>query len=277
MAGSNNVLEFVREDDFVEYYLFPTVDTNDEKQQEVILTGILSKVNRIIEKYTKEYLWHKDEFKLVPRTSIYNSLIQVDGEKEYLPPHLYGASHYGDNIEDEWFMVFILQQLTKEIKGLIARVYDADGEFLLIEAANVLPNWASPETSENRVYIYDGCIHIVPPTSDKDPTLSIMEALSEIWTHPEETVASNEIQTAIQEKLKGYPEKTKDNLHRVKVYLPISIAAILKKKPNLIAPAVQAFCNRDTVDLKACRAMKYFPPEDRVLTRVTFTKCFMLC
>lgn len=51
------------------------------------------------------------------------------------------------------------------------------------------------------------------------------------------------------------------------------MAAILKHKPSLIAPAVQAFCNRDPVDLRACRAMKYFPPENRVYTSVTFTKC----
>lgn len=48
-------------------------------------------------------------------------------------------------------MVFILQELTKEITGVIAKIYDVDGEFLLIEAANYLPSWANPETSENTV------------------------------------------------------------------------------------------------------------------------------
>lgn len=70
-----------------------------------------------------------------------------------LPPHLYGISHYGDNIADEWFIVFLLQQITKEHSDLIARVADADGEFILIEAANHLPSWAEPETCENRVSI----------------------------------------------------------------------------------------------------------------------------
>lgn len=68
-----------------------------------------------------------------------------------LLPHLYGISHYGDNIEDEWFMVYLLKELTKEISGLIARVHDVDGEILLIEAANFLPTWANPENCENRV------------------------------------------------------------------------------------------------------------------------------
>lgn len=31
------------------------------------------------------------------------------------------------------------------------RVIDSDGEFLLIEAADYLPDWANPETCEERV------------------------------------------------------------------------------------------------------------------------------
>lgn len=54
-------------------------------------------------------------------------------------------------------MVFILEQLTKEISGLVARVHDVDGEFLLIEAADFLPSWANPEMCENRVRILLMC------------------------------------------------------------------------------------------------------------------------
>lgn len=66
-------------------------------------------------------------------------------------PHLYGITYYGDNIEDEWFIVFLLIQLTKEFDNLIARIIDNDGEFLLIEAANHLPEWADPEICAKRV------------------------------------------------------------------------------------------------------------------------------
>lgn len=33
----------------------------------------------------------------------------------------------------------------------VCRVEDNDGEFLLIEAADYLPKWLNPDTSENRV------------------------------------------------------------------------------------------------------------------------------
>lgn len=68
-----------------------------------------------------------------------------------IPPHLYGITYYGDNIEDEWFIVFLLNQLSKEFEELVIRIIDNDGEFLLIEAANYLPEWANPETCSKRV------------------------------------------------------------------------------------------------------------------------------
>ncbi|XP_056649170.1 protein ecdysoneless [Diorhabda sublineata] len=272
MAGVTNVLETVREDDFVEYFIFPHLECNDEQQQEKILTAILNKAKKIIDKYAKNYLWHKDEFQLSIRISTSNFLNEIEGQKENLPPHLYGVSHYGDNIEDEWFMVFLLQQLTKELNECIARVHDVDGEFLLIEAAEYLPNWANPETSQNRVYIYNGKIHLIPQDCS-NTEIKVSEAIFAIRKDPSKTVACPEIQSSINTKLEGYPEKLKDNIHNAIVFIPIGVARVLRAKPNLISAAVQAFCNRDSIDLKACRAMKYFPPENRVKRSVVFTKC----
>lgn len=76
---SSRILEFVREEDFVEYYLFPPTDSADEKCQLDILNSILSKANKIVEGYTKNFLWHKEEFKLIPRIS--NGLSHIDNHK----------------------------------------------------------------------------------------------------------------------------------------------------------------------------------------------------
>jgi hypothetical protein len=68
-----------------------------------------------------------------------------------LPGHLYGISFYGDNIQDEWFIVSLLFHISKSIPELLIRTCDSDGEFLLIEAAEILPEWANPDTCENAV------------------------------------------------------------------------------------------------------------------------------
>lgn len=70
-----------------------------------------------------------------------------------VPPHLGGCTEFGDYVEDEWFIVYLLQQITKTFPELAAKVGDNDGEFLLIEAADYLPKWLNPDSSENRVSI----------------------------------------------------------------------------------------------------------------------------
>jgi len=40
---------------------------------------------------------------------------------------------FGDNVEDEWFVAWLVLELTRRFEGATARVWDDDGEFLLIE------------------------------------------------------------------------------------------------------------------------------------------------
>lgn len=164
-------LEIVRNDDFIEYFLFPTIDHVAEAQEDAALDELLRQINEISSSYTSNYIWHKDPFNLKARNR--NShLLNPDAKGESclhlpiypkkrfiinfffsdeLPAHLYGISYFGDNIQDEWFIVSLLVHLSKEVPGLIVRCCDSDGEFLLIEAADHLPQWANPETCEQRV------------------------------------------------------------------------------------------------------------------------------
>lgn len=65
--------------------------------------------------------------------------------------YLSGRTNYGDSIEDEWVVVYLLRELTKRHKDIWVKVGDGDGEFLLIEAAGTLPAWLEPEVADNRV------------------------------------------------------------------------------------------------------------------------------
>jgi len=64
---------------------------------------------------------------------------------------LRGRTNYGDSVADEWLIVYLLRELSGKFPDAWIRVYDTDGEFLLIEAANSLPKWLNPEVAENRV------------------------------------------------------------------------------------------------------------------------------
>lgn len=143
--GSERLLNTVREDDYVEFYIFPVLN---EKDEDSLLSKYLIEISNLLQSYTKQYIWHKDEFNLTIRRK--NSHLLTGETEENLPAHLYGAVHYGDNIEDEWFVTFLLQKISQKFDELVIRVIDSDGEFLLIEAANFLPSWADPDTCDKR-------------------------------------------------------------------------------------------------------------------------------
>ena len=64
---------------------------------------------------------------------------------------MYGKTPYGDSVEDEWLIVYILRELSKVHTDIWVRICDTDGQFLLIEAANTLPKWLNPEVADFRV------------------------------------------------------------------------------------------------------------------------------
>ncbi|XP_053927273.1 protein ecdysoneless homolog [Cuculus canorus] len=215
------------------------------------------------------YIWHREPLRLRCRP-----------QRGEIPPHIGSTTVFGDNVEDEWFIVYLVREITREFPGLVARIDDNDGEFLLIEAADFLPKWLNPENSENRVFFYKGELHIIPlsETDEQEYDLSaacptISEALMLLSTRSEEFLAAEPIRRAVYKRISGYPEKIEASFHRAHCYLPAGIVAVLRQRPSLVAAAVQAFYLRDAVDLRACRSFRTFPADNRVMTVVTFTKC----
>lgn len=103
--------------------------------------------------------------------------------------------------------------------------------------------------------------------------MPIYESIRKIRENPTKYVVPKDIENCLMKRIEKFPTSIEDNFHRQTVFVPLGVAALLQHKPQLIAPAVLAFCNRDPIDMKACRAMRYFPPENRVYTSVLFTKC----
>lgn len=121
------------------------------------------------------------------------------------------------------------------------------------------------------MFINAGKVVLVQNTpSDGNATLPVSIGLKRI-RDDKNLYKSDEITQCIEQRFVGNTKNTL--IHRACVYIPMSAALLLKRNPQMISYAVRAFCNRDSIDLKLFRAMKHFPPETRVYTQVTFTKC----
>uniref|UniRef100_A0A4W6ERA8 Ecdysoneless homolog (Drosophila) n=1 Tax=Lates calcarifer TaxID=8187 RepID=A0A4W6ERA8_LATCA len=256
----------VIQEDVVQYKLFLVQpDGSSSQQTEEHLSHLVKEVLAKVAPLLIQYIWQHQAFNL-----------NYHPEKGDVPAHIGGSTQFGDNVEDEWFIIYPPAANHRSLP----RLKDNDGEFLLIEAADFLPKWLNPDTSELRVFLYKGELYILPCPSksspvgiSKDVVPSVAQALALLSTHPDACRASPKIRSALRKRLEGYPEKIKTSLHRAHCFIPAGIATVLAQRPDLVAPAVSAFYLRDPVDLQACRSFRTFPPDTRVLSSVTFTRC----
>jgi hypothetical protein len=192
--------------------------------------------------------------------------------------YLHGTTDYGDAIEDEWLIVYMLRQLSASHANLWIRMFDSDGEFLLVEAANVLPKWLSPEIDHNRVWIHNGKLLIVPHSQD-DPAvprnLSLPAAVNFIKQQPSSLIHSEFIEAEAFYRLEKYPGQIANSIHHSMLTIPRKLAFVLHSLPKAVAPGVEAFYVRDALALKpilSATATLTFPPEDTVAVSVRFSK-----
>ncbi|KAF4121558.1 SGT1 protein [Geosmithia morbida] len=255
-------------DNSVEYLLFiigPELDSRALLSQ---LESLRKRAMELCRDLTKDYIWQRDEFSLELRN-------------EAGLWYLHGMTEYGDAVEDEWLIVYLIRQLSRAQPNVWARVLDTDGEFLLIEAANVLPKWLSPEIDRNRVWIHNGSLLLVPCDGKEDSSshkaISLPEAVDFIKSGGgrEKLVHSSLVEEEAFYRLNKYPGQVVDSTHHSKVTIPRRLAHVLHILPRSIAPAVEAFYLRDSLSLKPVLSSLgplTFPPRDLVTVSVRFSK-----
>ncbi|GAA5924061.1 uncharacterized protein JCM15063_005536 [Sporobolomyces koalae] len=248
---------------------FPTPQDQPEALRD-LATRILAFTNSL----SANYLWHKQPFELAPTALSYAAPIE---QKQHL--WLEGKTDVTDAVDDEWFIVWLLQQISLQWTEAVIAIEDDDGEFLLIEAADVLPNWVTPQNAANRLWIYQGRLHLIPldhksemPFAQGDSTLNPSfdpeedgfldrsTAVELVRDSQINTLAPEDVQEAVWARIKGYPRQADEHHHNTLTYLPTDLALALEDSPQLITEAVGAFYERDPAMLRACNTMTRFPP-----------------
>uniref|UniRef100_A0A1J3I5T9 Protein SGT1-like protein n=1 Tax=Noccaea caerulescens TaxID=107243 RepID=A0A1J3I5T9_NOCCA len=243
-------------DDTVFFSIFPDSSLSAAgSETSAALQSLHLEIIDFVSPFTSPYIWQHEPFSL----SI--ALSSACACTDTAMPHLHGKLKYGDNLEDEWFAVFLLFRISAAFPSNSIRVWDTDGEFLVIEAAFHLPRWLNPETSLNRVFIRGGDLHIVPRSRLPDP--SLVASLRFLVERSHESRASDSVQSALKSRITDYPERAWRNMHRVRVRVPTSVAQVLRHEPFLISLAVEGFYDRDVDSMKHAAKMEKFLSKGR--------------
>ena len=178
----NNLLQPNNDENCIKYDIY----TNNLE-----CPNLFTDIQDFIKELSKGYIWFIDKFKLY--------LIN--------PGHFHGEVIFGDSIDDEWYVVYILFHLSLKFPHLNITTQDNDGEFLLIETADYLPDWLEPHTTNNRIWIKSGLLKIiVNDNSDRgDNELDLHDALFLLNNSSndvdDENTACNEIQVCLQKRI----------------------------------------------------------------------------
>jgi hypothetical protein len=193
-----------------------------------------------------------------------------------------GSTAFGDNLCDEWFIVFLLVEISRTFPDSVIEVHDNDGELLLIEAAMALPEWVDPDTSDNRVFLFRGEVQLLGmPEEDQAEQpfapLSVTrdEAVALVGKYGPSGVtrASDTVQACIMAKLSDMPQRALvENYHWCKLLVPREIAILLQRLPQLVAAGVESFYYREMEDDRKLRDLARFDTKSSVMVRVRFSR-----
>lgn len=218
-----------------------------------------SDVQRCVDRLMKDigYIWQRDTF-------------QFNVGKDCL----YGNVRFDENMDDEWFVVWLLRHVSRDVPGLAVRVWDNDGEFLLIEAAYSLPRWLEPDVAENRVWIMGGKVHCIPKVVHPsgagwqgiEGPVTLEQAMDALQYHPEDTAECGRgIEEVIGRKTEAYPGYAKETMHESPAVLPRSIASLIISDPQCISRAVRSFHTSGAKERRAASRFYCYPVDNGVI------------
>ncbi|KAF8649824.1 hypothetical protein AX16_005589 [Volvariella volvacea WC 439] len=273
--------------DALQYTIYPAPGFSDEPSTTALATCIHSLVDSLL----PNFIWHRDSFEL--------KVVQNPDDNGYT---LSGRMRVGDCVDDEWYGALHHRYSASDLIDSRS-VFDSDGEFLLIEAAEALPVWVKPSNSENRVWIHNYRLHLVPishvsPPSrkrirrklpntgesddegehdaiidqDEEDWIAANDALKLVRDPLVDTFAPSAVESILWRRISSYPDAAKGHIHLTKAYVPIDIARALSSQPSLVQKAVETFYTRDAIQLRAAHKMLRFPPDTSVLTSVKMTR-----
>jgi len=259
-------------EDCVEYAIYIIDSKLNDSDKRTQLRKVQSDGQKLISELTKGFIWQREG-------------IQFTLEHSESQSFLRGRTNYGDSVEDEWLVVYFLRELSIRFPEIWIRVVDTDGQFLLIEAAGVLPHWLNPEIADFRAWLNNGHLLVVPLDTIRAggpqarsviSVSSLNESLYFLEHHRAQLIKSPTIQAEAFYRLQKYPQQIFDSLHHAIIKIPRNLAWVLRDDPAYVSPAVEAFYLRDPIALRPLQARDshelIFPPTDLVRVSTTFTK-----
>lgn len=209
-----------------------------EKAPKIQLLSLQQRLEAAINKWNEWYPWSEYD-------GISLHLEEVAGGI----PFIFGQICVEDNVvEEESIIVGILQKFSLECNShVFVKVCDTDGDFLLGEASDALPEEYQYPCSNNRLWLHKGQFKMISADFCSQKGLQASEALHFLENMCYKLTLVERINTKISQRVTDkYPEKNLSNLFR----LPLAVEDkksfdVLTSDPQIISLAIKNLINEE--------------------------------
>ena len=246
-----------RERDRVECEVYVLDESITESRADALLLALNAEIARL----SAWHVWQRDAFALERAARGSSRAV------------FRGCVEFGDCVDDAWFAAHLARALSATFADAIAvRVWDDDGEFLLIETAEALPGWVTPERAHGCTFLYKGRLVVVDgdELASNESSVRTREAVGKVASA---APLSDEVQRVLNARLDAFPARALENRHDAYAWTPRRVGEALRREPQLVALAVESFRTRDPVGLRAASKMHVFAPVDIEPTLCRMSRC----
>ncbi|CUV06935.1 unnamed protein product [Cryptosporidium hominis] len=185
---------------------------------------------------------------------------------------------------DEWYAIYLCYKVTESMENLVVQAISSDGDPILIDLADILPNWMKPNNSANRCFILKGRVYLIPPEIMDNMTenLSLKSALEIIKSQINDCYTEESFTKIFMDKFDSISKINHvEKFHNFYVILPKKIAEMIFEFHYLLEISLKYLLgNRyDSLELKRLRKkedsennVKMFLPKDLIRVKICMTR-----
>ncbi|VEU21722.1 DEKNAAC102247 [Brettanomyces naardenensis] len=156
---------------------------------------------------------------------------------------IYGQLVYGDYINDLWLVTSLLFNFSFRDNNLYIKVFDQDGEFLLIEGFEKIPRWLmNARTSANRIWINCWNIWAIPEDFMKGQSLTMEDSLKFLSKSYYKMENCTDLTDYLSMKIVDkYPKEVLENSFVETVTVSRPVFQFIAENPNYLCNAALNF------------------------------------
>lgn len=179
--------------------------------------------------WVKYYVWDNSPVRL-----------ELVSDANYRNNYLYGQLVFDQMLDDQNLVTHILFEFSKIYPDLYIHLDDNDGEFILVDTYEYLPEWLDPSNATNRDWINSGRVLIIPEEYYSNRGLKLIEALMFLEKAVYKCLKILEIDNKLIKELSKYPKKALQN----QCELDLNISRIYA---SLLINSDKSFLNRSVL------------------------------